>query len=709
MTRKLIFSTEFQKDFQKLEKPTQDRVRDLARKFRTDSLAGTHLERINGADSRLKTARVDRFYRAVVIAPESDNQFILHKVLPHDDAPVWIRRTRMDISQVDGTFDLWQAPQKPRKRAPATASPGAAPSLFHGIDDDTFASVGLDQEVISNARFIEFEDDLDSIRVSTPPSQWQVLADLADGATLDEVRQDIAERKAATDSKVAELEADADALEVAIARSVDQFHVVEDDADFKRILDYPFDTWLNYLDPAQSTLVDTDHEGPARITGGPGTGKTVVCVHRARRLAERADGFVLLTTYTKTLAAQMQRNVNLLVDDLEVRRRIKVQTLDRFARRVFDYAHPGELDGSFMRNPKNIWVKISHDLQLNVDASFLQEEFVEVVMAQQITSEEQYLTARRIGRGKPIGRAQRIQIWQAISRFNQYLVKNGKWTFETVLREAAQILGRETPKYRYLIVDEAQDLTPDHWRLIRAAVPKGKNHLFIAADSQQSIYKQQASLSSLGISVVGRSSHLTRNYRVAAEILRWATAVLDEEPSDLDEDERRRARNGTSAFHGFAPVTHGFESTDAELEYIAENVRIWINDMGNSPREIGVLARSNWLVRDISQRLKARGVDVTALDELDNPWVNGVAVGTMHSAKGLEFRCVAVAGVSAIDMPPARAVTPESEDRTTHLDDLKRERKLLYVACTRAREDLLITWTGDPSPFLDRAPGLRRS
>jgi superfamily I DNA/RNA helicase len=75
----------------------------------------------------------------------------------------------------------------------------------------------------------------------------------------------------------------------------------------------------------------------------------------------------------------------------------------------------------------------------------------------------------------------------------------------------------------------------------------------------------------------------------------------------------------------------------------------------------------------------------------------------MHSFKGLEFRCVAVVGVNDGALPFPKAVTPVEADRLQHDTDLMSERCLLFVACTRARDSLHVSWTGQPSSFLTEA------
>ncbi|WP_051121916.1 UvrD-helicase domain-containing protein [Nocardia sp. 348MFTsu5.1] len=692
-TRELAVHKDFIKDFARLEKPVQDRVKDTFRKFRVAELSGSHLEKINGAaNDRLRSVRVTKSVRAIVIAPEHGRRYTLVKVLPHDDAYEWARRTRIDISVLTGRLEIWD-PTSLRVLVDGVSlqsAPNAVP-LFDALTHDEYQQLGIDEQVAESARSIGDLAGLDDVRDAIPPGQWDVLDSLAAGMTPAEIISDAESHREGTD-------AGEDELDAAIERSDDQVRVVSSDDELERILDAPFDLWRTYLHPSQRSAVDADFRGPARITGGPGTGKTVVCVHRARRMAERGDGYVLLTTYNKALADAMETSVDLLVGDSNVRRRIKVRTVDSFARRVFVATH-GELDGDphqLLIQHSNIWRRIIRDLELTFSPAFLNDEFTDVVLAQQVSTEEQYLAARRLGRGQRLGANQRKQVWSAVCRFEAYLKENHSWTFDTLRREAVRLLNADEKKhYRYVIIDEAQDLTPDHWRLLKAAVPDVPDNIFIAGDAHQRIYNHRASLRSLGISIAGRSRHLTLNHRTSAEILRWALTLLGHDPVDDLDLGRDTVRGYRSAFHGYQPTVREFDSTTAEFDYMAETVALWI-ESDIEPRQLAIAVRERAQIVKVIEAMSARDIKARKLADL----TTAVAVATMHSLKGLEFRCLAVVGVDATRMPLQASITPESEDKQTHAFDMQRERQLLFVACTRAREDLVVTWTGERSPFI---------
>jgi superfamily I DNA/RNA helicase len=290
-------------------------------------------------------------------------------------------------------------------------------------------------------------------------------------------------------------------------------------------------------------------------------------------------------------------------------------------------------------------------------------------------------------------------VWQAIWEFEQTLTQQGVWTHETIRREATRLLEESSDKpFRHIIIDEAQDLSPDQWRLLRAAVAEAPDDIFIAGDTHQRIYDNRVSLREVGINIAGRSSRLNINYRTTAEILGWSLGLLRGEPIDDMEGGLDSIAGCKSYVHGQPPVLGGHLTAEAEAKVIAASVKDWI-DSGIAQSEIGIAVRAKWLTSKIESALRTAGIDSVDLAKASED-DDAVRVGTMHRVKGLEFRCMCVAGVGATLVPATNAVTAAEDDKQTHQQDLERERCLLFVACTRAREELLVTWHGDPSPFL---------
>ncbi len=200
--------------------------------------------------------------------------------------------------------------------------------------------------------------------------------------------------------------------------------------------------------------------------------------------------------------------------------------------------------------------------------------------------------------------------------------------------------------------------------------------------------------------VTGRSSRLRINYRSTEEILTWSTGLLDNSPiPDLGGDGSDSLAGYRSLLHGKRPNVAGHPTEQEEVAALVSRVRDWLGQ-GVRPSEIAVCTRFKVLLNRVADELAAADIPTVQVRDQPGPDVNGVRLATMHAMKGLEFRCVAVLGVTAGAVPFAREVTPAEVDRLQHDADLLRERCVLFVACTRAREAMHVSWSGTPSPFL---------
>ena len=460
---------------------------------------------------------------------------------------------------------------------------------------------------------------------------------------------------------------------------------------------HPFAAWRMFLHPDQRQIAyRPSYAGPAQVTGGPGTGKTVTVLHRAAFLAERAEP-VLVTTFAGNLADALAAQLDLLIRDVRIRQKIEVLNVDRLAYGIVKQARgtPVIADERVLRAR---WAEAAADAGLSFTPAFCKNEWEQVILAQDLRTEQAYLTCPRTGRGRPLGKAQRGQVWQAVQRVTAELADAREATHLQLADEAAHLLRQAgAPRYRHILVDEAQDLHPSQWRLLRAAVAPGPDDLFIAADPHQRVYDNRVSLASLRISVRGRSRRLSLSYRTTQEILAWAVPLLGTEPVTGLDGEVDSLLGYRSPMRGPRPERRVTATRAEEFNLLTERVRSWLSD-GLEPHAIGVAARSASLVREAREALEADGIATVSLSGRGGP--KAVRAGTMHAMKGLEFQAVAVIGVEQGLVPAPAAVTPEREDAAAHAQDLQRERCVLFVACTRARDHLYVSGTGQPSIFL---------
>lgn len=692
----LAVKTDFLSEFAKLQKPVQRATEKALEVFQEHTHAGLHLEKIAGSrDPRVRTIRIDQFWRGVVLAPEKGERYTLLHVMAHDKANAWAKSHRLSVNEVSGVLEITDVAALHRLASDGGVEPNpveVVTPLFAAVGDADLRRLGIDELVLAVARTLRDEAALDAVTALMPENQADVLRALRAGMSVEEVWADVVA------PRIPDEPVDPSDLQAAVERSSGRIALVDGPDELIALFAKPLALWRVFLHPSQDQVAyRPTYWGSAQITGGPGTGKTVVALHRVRFLVENRDlgpRSILLTTYTRTLAAALDRDLAQLLDP-EQRTRVEVVNIDKWARGVVSAEHG--------------YVTIATDQQLRerLDAfgseaftsAFLLEEWRQVVLAGDVGSEDQYLTAARRGRGRGLTKGQKGQVWAILSRFAEDLRHDGLWTWLTLADEAARLVAtRDTPPFRHVVVDEIQDLHPAQWRLLRAAAPRGPDDLFLTGDPHQRIYGNHVSLRRVGISVTGRSTRLRINYRTSAEILRWSMGMLqDVAVADLDDGTDSLA-GYRSALHGAPPELVGSPGPEHEAEELALAIEQWRED-GVGYGDIAVVARTNRYTQQISDALRGHGIAVTALSAADSD-TSGVRAGTMHGLKGMEFRCVAITGAGRGQLPLGQAVTPEDDDPVRHALDIAQERCLLFVACTRARERLRVSWVGARSELL---------
>ncbi|WP_326611125.1 AAA family ATPase [Streptomyces scopuliridis] len=706
----LALAHSFWESYDVLEKRVKAGVRKAMAKFQQLSVAelyadkGIHLESVDKArDPRMRTIRVNDFWRGVVLAPDDGSDvFLLINVVPHDDAYTWAAKrlytvntaTRgLEVRNVVAIEQLTPALEKAAADAPAL--------LFANHSDTTLRELGVDEQVLRAVRTITDKAQLEAFGTLLPEDQFEVLQFLAEGFSAEEVYRDVVVVRRPADAPLEPTET----LATVIANTSSRITLVTGPDELADILEKPFAAWRVFLHPSQRRVAyRVSYGGPVQVTGGPGTGKTVVALHRVKHLLSRSPGSrVLLTTYTTALAATLRHNLALLLDgDAERLARVDVTTVNAYAHRVASGVGGTAPSPVGDREERQIWQRVRKRMDLPWTEQFLAQEFRHVVLAQDIGTAGGYRNAVRRGRGAPLPPRRRDQVWAAIDMFLSELAGRGVCTHLQVCAEAARLLGEAPSAYRYdhVVVDEAQDLHPAQWRVLRAAVPPGPDDLFITGDPYQRIYDSRVSLGSLGIPVVGRTSRLRVNYRSTEEILTWSTGIIDavavEDLSGTGTDSLAGYR---SLLRGGKPHVGGHRREQAEVAALVERVEGWLAQ-GIRPAEIAVCARFSVMLDRIADGLAAAGIPSVRIKDNPGPDTGGVRLATMHAMKGLEFRCVAVLGVTASAVPFAREITPAEVDGPQHEADTLRERCLLFVACTRAREALHVSWSGAASGFL---------
>ncbi|MFD4762745.1 UvrD-helicase domain-containing protein [Streptomyces sp. NPDC058439] len=709
---RLTFAQSFWDGYDTLEKPVRAGVRKAMGKFQALSAAelnadkGLHLESVgNARDPRMRTIRITDFWRGVVLAPDDGSDvFLLVNVLPHDDAYTWAAKRLYSANSATRALEVRDAVALD-ELTPLyeTAARNAPRLLFAGVSDGTLRELGIDDQVLRAARSLVDKAQLDAFATLLPEDQLEVLQYLAEGFGPEEVYQDVVAVRRPADAPAEPVED----LATLIANTPARIRLVTGPEELEEMLEKPFEAWRVFLHPSQRRVAyRTSYGGPVQVTGGPGTGKTVAALHRVKHLlGRREEGRILLTTYTNALASGLRQMLGLLLDEDEgLLARVDVTTVDAYANGIVRAKSGTAPKPIGDREQRQLWEKAVKQLDLPFTAQFMAQEYRHVVLGQNLRGLDSYLGASRRGRGTGLGPARRRQVWSGVERFEQFLRDRGETTHLRVCARAAELLSGESAPYAHVVVDEAQDLHPAQWRVLRAAVSPGPDDLFVTGDPHQRIYDSRVSLGSLDIATVGRSFRLRVNYRSTEEILSWSARLLA--PVTVEALEGEGTTDSLAGYrsllHGRRPQVQEYATRQEETEALVNRVRALL-DEGLAPHEIGVCARFNLSLDAAEEKLKTVGIPVLWVKGQTAQRTEGVRLATMHAMKGLEFRAVSVLGVNEGAVPFAREITPHEADPLQHDADLLRERCLLFVACTRAREALSVTWSGAASPFLVRA------
>lgn len=732
---------------QKLDKAVQSKSFAFLQKLAADDTSpGLHIEPMQkAADARARTGRVDQFWRAVLFKLDQKNGepiYVYDGTWPHDEAIERARTRVLHFNPINGITEIIEEGmptiiEQQAVEPPAIPRPEKSESYLatHGyLLSDLTDALGFDDLAARRIYAATSEDELLQMSESLA-NQWQIDAvlGLAVGDTVLKIRTALGfAAEPAKPELIPELAPDeteddriTKGLQHPAARM--QFAFIENDDELRRVIEGgDFGAWRIFLHPEQRTYVEKDFNGAFRMSGGAGTGKTVVLLHRAHRLALTDPASrVVLTTFTKALSSALESDLERLDPNTPWAKGlgesgVLVRGIDALAVAVRDVAGtqfgkaashvfgaPIEPRGTLVGTESG-WREAIDDAGADLaeslqNPSFFEGEYLQVILPNRITSKEEYLKVRRPGRGIALDRRKRVDVWAVVEQYRQTARHLGTLIFAEVSAIAAAYLEHSaTERFAdHVLVDEGQDLTPLHWQLLRALVGEGRNDLFIAEDTHQRIYGHPVVLSRFGIKITGRSRRLTLNYRTTQQNLHFALGVL-EGAGFVDSDGNEENEHGyRSARSGPRPRIISAATSDAQFDNVAEVLKGWLAEEDITPETVAVLARSRNQGLKLKEQLADRGVTV-AVTEPGAGFVGHPLVLTMHKAKGMEFSRVLLFDVSEGSIPNAwalKGVAPEELD-----DAMLRERSLLYVAASRARDELVVSWAGKPSELLAALP-----
>jgi superfamily I DNA/RNA helicase/mRNA-degrading endonuclease RelE of RelBE toxin-antitoxin system len=648
---------------------------------------GMKFHRLNKAkDKNFWSIRVSGDLR--IITHRNQHSLLLCYVAHHDKAYAWAERRSLQTHPTTGAAQLVEIRETIKEivvpsYVEATPTTAVNPPLFSSRSDEELLQYGVPLEWLSDVRDAT-EDNLLVLADRLPSEAAEALLELATGGTP--VHPEII-------SPVVNPLDHPDAQR--------RFRVMSNVEELERAFEFPWDKWSVFLHPEQRQFVEGSLSGPARVSGSAGTGKTVVALHRAVYLARtHPDARILLTTFSDTLARALQTRLKRLVNhEPRLAERIDVQSISAVGERLYK----SRLGPVHIASDETIRKLMKDALRLedghSFTMAFLMAEWEEIVNAWQLDTWEAYRDIVRFGRKKKLLESHRKILWSIFEKVHAGLAAQETFTHARLFTTLAEALTTNSqPPYEYIVVDEAQDFSAAHLRFLAALGRHRPDSLFFAGDIGQRIFQSPFSWRALGVDIRGRSKILRINYRTSHQIRNQADSLLDPTLADADGNVEER-RHTVSVFNGPSPLIALCDTRDAEIERVSQ----WVKDQvegGFAPHECAVFVRSASELDRARAAIEHSELPIKELNDRVVSTSGHIALGTMHLAKGLEFRAVAVMACDDDVIPSKVRIEAVGED--TDLQEVyNTERHLLYVACTRARDCLLVTGVSPASEFLD--------
>ena len=640
-------------------------------------------------DKNFWSVRVSGDLRLIV--HKTSGSLLLCYVDHHDRAYDWAERRKLETHPKTGAAQLVEIRETVKEivvpvyvQAELPVPPKAPkPALFAATPEAELLGYGVPPEWLADVRAAD-EDTLLSLADRLPGEAAEALLELATGG-----KPRVAQPAVPVTNPFDHPDAQR------------RFRVMTNVEELQRALDFPWEKWTVFLHPEQRQWVERDYNGPARVSGSAGTGKTIVALHRAVHLARtHPEARVLLTTFSDTLAHALHTKLKRLVgSEPRLAERIDVHSLNAIGLRLYK-SHCGPVNFASREVVRELLGEASktvagHKFSLH----FLLTEWEQVVDAWQLETWEAYRDVARLGRKTRLPEAQRAVLWAIFERVRGGLKERKLTTHAGLFTALATALSNSKhPPFDFAVVDEAQDISVAHLRFFAALGADKPNALFFAGDLGQRIFQQPFSWKSLGVDIRGRSRNLRINYRTSHQIRQQADRLLGPEVADVDGNSENRS-DTVSVFNGPPPIVRVLKSEGEE----AKSVGAWIAEQSKAgvlPHEFGVFVRSAGQLDRAQAAIREAGMAFKILDEHVETASGHVSISTMHLAKGLEFRAVVVMACDDEIIPLQERIETVGDDADLQ-EVYDTERHLLYVACTRARDHLLVTSVEPASEFLD--------
>jgi superfamily I DNA/RNA helicase len=636
----------------------------------------------------------------VILAKFDGDYYLLQTGKDHDKTNDWARNKKVDKNNYTGFIQLYSVPVETfeaSEQAPAVYTEESS-LLFAKYSADQLRRIGVPEDWIEPLRLIKDEDEfLENIQY-LPTEVVEDLDKINNGMNIKVL--------------IAQIEAEKERKEQMEKkeqiRAQPGFFVQGEDDELIKAMEDDINIFRFYLHPLQNRFAYGSFNGPVKLSGGAGTGKTVVAMHRAKHLVEQLEEGkkpVFFTTYTKALI----RNIasTFASQDLPVQK-LKVSNLHKYVLRLAKDVHAFPENTRFLFNDQLIekhWQNfVAYLGEIPFTAAFLQSEYEQVIQEQHILTLDQYLDAQRKGRGEALVASKRKLVWDLFKKYDLFLFRDAAVPYRDLIFKVIKTLesNPDLAPFSHIVCDEIQDFTNLELRLLRKMVPEGRDDLFLTGDPFQNIFGRKINFSQSGINIRGkRSSRLRINYRTTEQIRSFAVSMLDGfEYNDFSGNIADNSGDA-SRLSGYNPQYFHFENREEELDFILRYLKDSYGKIGM--HEVCITATRRTEMEELEGFLKANKIAFTKLSEVEDlSNIHGqVILGRMRQLKGLEFKNIIFSGLNKSNFPylPERYHNMSADQKK---DFLKKLHALYYVVFSRPISQLILTGSGEPVESLSR-------
>lgn len=675
----------------------------------------------NKGESRIpKCVKYDITARARLVTVQNERACILLYAGSHEDAERWIERHRGVRFKADSKGHITIA--RPAVFAIADREVGdgygLSGSLFEHLDPDLYDRLveGLGKPV---RRWLEQMKAGDHEELAELQSELgadeQSEAVIAVFACL--LREDVTDANDRIRDYLGELQ---ELDEVEYLFDSDRFSIIPRNhpdyrETFLRLMQTEnYKSWMLFMHPEQERVACEEFDGPAKLLGVSGSGKTCVVVRRALELSLRYPGEKILVLTLNPPLASLIRDLVVEAGGPSALDSIRVDPLFSICQEILrenepqNTRHYSEVTWKADEHVDEIWREYyrcelnNHDaacllpvhdslIARGIEAEkYIRQEFDWIRSAFPPDRRERYLTAERKGRTHPLSPKFRELVLEGLAGWERKLWAVGVTDYLGVATAAYRYIPELQPRYRCVIVDECQDFGTTELSIVRRLAAKDVDDIFLCGDAAQQVSSKFQSVQAAGISThATRNRELRRNYRNSRDILKAAFGVLYDNLDDafFDNTDFEVIDPAFADSTGPTPLILEADSLEQEIANAIAYIRELHAGKVGRKALIAIAGLTNF---EIGRYARRQEVDLPFLRPDASFSEQEIYLSDLDQSKGFEFDTVCIVNCREGILPDGKI--PEDEQYR----DLAR----LYVTMTRAKVNLILSWSKRISTYL---------